>query len=92
MFQEGYQFVSFDVESFFTNVPLRLTVNIILDRIYKDELITTTFKTPKRTLKRLILDCCSKTAFSFDEQIYVLQNGVSMGSSLEPVLAKYNPD
>ena len=54
-------------------------------RIYKDELITTTFK--KHTLKKLILDCCSKTAFSFDEQICVQQNGVSMGSSLGPVLA-----
>ena len=85
LFQEGYQFVSFDVESLFTNVPLRRTVNIILDRIYKDELITTTFK--KRTLKKLILDSCSKTAFSFDEQIYVQQNGVSIGSSLGPVLA-----
>ena len=47
LFQEGYQFLSFDVESLFTNVPLRRTVNIFLDRIYKDELITNTFK--KRT-------------------------------------------
>ena len=85
LFQEGYQCVSFDVEALFTNVPLRRTLNIILDHIYKDELITTTFK--KCTLKKLILDCCSKTAFSFDEQIYVQQNGVSMGSSLGPVLA-----
>ena len=84
LFQEGYQFVSFDVESLFTNVPLRCA-----DHIYKDELITTTFK--KRTLKKLILDCCSKTAFSFDEQIYVQQNGVSMGSSLGPVLANIIP-
>ena len=79
LFQEGYQVVSFDVESLFTSQ------HIILDRIYKDELITTTFK--KCTLKKLILDCSSKTAFSFDEQIYVQQNGVSIGSSLGPVLA-----
>ena len=42
--------------------------------------------------KKLILDCCSKTAFSFDEQFYVqnvsmIQIFVSMGSSLGPVLA-----
>ena len=85
LFQEGYQFVSFDVESLFTNVPLKRTVNIILDRIYNDGLFTTTLK--KCTLKKLILDCCSKTAFSFDEQIYVQKDGVSMGSSLGPVLA-----
>ena len=41
----------------------------------------------KRTLKKLILDCCSKTTFSFDEKIYVQKDGVSMGSSLGPVLA-----
>jgi hypothetical protein len=85
LFQEGYQFVSFDVESLFTNVPLSRTVKIILDRIYKDELIATTLK--KRTLKKLILDCCNKTAFYFDEQIYVQKDGISMGSSLGPVLA-----
>jgi hypothetical protein len=62
LFQEGYQFISFDVESLFTNIPLSRTDKIILDRIYKDELIATTLK--KRTLKKLILDCCNKTAFS----------------------------
>ena len=84
LFVEGYQFVSFDVESLFT-VPLSRTVDIILDRIYNDNLISTTLK--KRTLKKLILDCCSKTAFSFDNQLYEQTDGVSMGSSIGPVLA-----
>ena len=83
--QEGYQFVLFDVESLFTNVPLPSTVQIILDRIYKDKLINT--KLQKHTLKKLILDCCTKTAFSFNEQIYVKKDGVCMGSSIAPVLA-----
>ncbi len=61
------------------------TVKIILDRIYNDKLLDTTLK--KRTLKKLILDCCNKTAFSFDGQIYVQNDGVSTGSSLGPVLA-----
>ena len=85
LFVEGYPFVSFDVESLFTNVPLSWTVDIILDRIYNDNLISTTLK--KCTLKKLILDCCSKTAFSFDNQLYKQTDGVSMGLSLEPVLA-----
>ena len=53
--------------------------------IIKDELIVTTLK--KRTLRKLILDCCNKTAFSFDEQIYDQKDGVFMSSSLGPVLA-----
>ena len=48
LFRNGYRFVSFDVKSLFTNVPLKKTVNIILDRIYNKKLLNTTLK--KRTL------------------------------------------
>ena len=41
LFREGYQFVSFDVVSLFTNVPLSRTVQTILDRIYNEKLIDT---------------------------------------------------
>ena len=85
LFNEGYQFVSFDIQSLFTNVPLNRTIKIILDRIYDQNQIQTTLK--KRTLKKLISDCCSKTAFSFGNEIYKQTDGVSMGSSLGPVLA-----
>ena len=33
------------------------------------------------------MDCCSKTALSFDNQLYKQTDGVSMESSLGPVLA-----
>ena len=80
LFLEGYQFVSL-----FTNVPLTKTVNIILERVYTEKLINT--KLSKRSLKKLILDSCNKTAFSFNNKIYEQIDGVSMGSSLGPVLA-----
>ena len=51
----------------------------------KDKLIQTTLS--KRTLKKLIIDTCTKTAFSFDEIIYEQIDVVSMGASLGPVLA-----
>ena len=57
LLDEGYRLVSFDVVSLFTNVPLKRTVNVILDRIYKDKVIET--KSRKSTLKKLILDCCT---------------------------------
>ena len=41
----------------------------------------------KRTLKKLILDSCTKTAFSFNNQLFEQTDGVSMGSALGPVLA-----
>ena len=83
--QNGYKLVSFDVVSLFTNVPLKRTINIILNRIYKEKLIET--KLRKHTLKKLILDCCTKTTFSFNEKLYDQIDGVCMGSALGPVLA-----
>ena len=78
-------FVSLDVVSLFTNVPLKKTVDIILKRIYTGKEITTTLT--KRSLKKLISDTCQKTAFSFNGKMYEQTDGVSMGGSLGPVLA-----
>ena len=84
-FNDGYQFVSFDVKSLFTNVPLDKTIKVIMDRIYKEKKISTSLK--QRSLKKLIKDTCSKTAFMLDGIIYEQTDGVSMGASLGPVLA-----
>ena len=70
---------------FFTNIPLRKTVNIILKRIYKSNLVSTTLQ--KQTLKKLILDSCTKTVFSLKGQLYKQIDGVSMGSPFSPTLA-----
>ena len=66
-------------------MPLKRTIEIILKRVFQDKLINTTLS--KRTLKKLLLDCATKTAFSFDNIFYEQTDGVSMGSSLAPVLA-----
>jgi hypothetical protein len=80
-----YRFVSFDVTSLFTNIPLRKTINIILDRIYKDKRIIATIR--KRKLNKLLLDSCTKTPFSIYDQLYRQIDGISMGSPLGPTLA-----
>ena len=78
-------FVSLDVVSLFTNVPLKKTVDIILKRIHTDKEITTALT--KRSLLKLILDTCQKTAFSFNGKLYKQTDGASMGGSLGSVLA-----
>ena len=80
LFDEGYRLVSFNVESLFTNVPLKRTINIILKHIYNDKLLDTTLT--KRSLKKLLNDSSTKTAFSFDNNLYEQVHGVSMGSPL----------
>ena len=64
LFNEGYKFISFDITSLFTNVPLKRTANIILKRIYVNKVIPPTLR--KGTMKKLILDACTKTVFSFN--------------------------
>ena len=85
LFLEGYRLVSFDVVSLSTNVSLTKTIKIILDRVFEEKLVATTLS--KRTLKKLILDSCTKTAFSFNNKLFEQTDGVSMGSALGPVLA-----
>ena len=81
----GHSFISFDVKSLFTNVPLDYTINIILRRIYEDnELYTNISK--EEMIERLLL--WTKNAhFTFNNEIYQQCDGVAMGSPLRPVNA-----
>ena len=65
LFDNGCRYVSFDVESLFTNVPVQRTVNIILNQIYNDQLIFTDSK--KRILKKLHFICMHKNSFHFQK-------------------------
>ena len=85
LLSEGYRFVSFDVKSLFTNIPLKKTVDIILHRIYNEKQLVTTLK--KRTPKKLLLDPCTKTFCSLNGSHYKQIDGITMGSPLGPTLA-----
>ena len=85
LFDEGYHYISFDITSLFTNIPLNRTIKIIFKRVSEEKLVKTNLK--KNTLRKLIKDSCSKTAFMFNGKIYKQIDGMSMGLSLGPVLA-----
>ena len=77
----GYQMVSFDIKSFFTNVPLDRTIDIVLRRIYDKHEIT------RSEMKELLILCTKNVPFTFDNVIKVQKDGVAMGSPLGPVLS-----
>ena len=85
LFAQGYRYVSFDVIPLFTNVPLKQTIEIILKRVYNDQLVQTKLK--KTYLEKAPVRCVSKGYFSFNGKIYKQTDDVSMGSSLGQVLA-----
>ena len=79
----GYQMVSFDVKSLFTNVSLDPTIDIVLRRIYdKHELQTSITRSE---MKELLILCTKNVHFTFDNVIKVQNDGVAMGSPLGPV-------
>ena len=83
---DEYVFVSIDVVSLFTNVLLKKTVDIILlKRIYTSKEITSTLM--KRSLEKLILETCQKTALLINGKVYEQTDVVSMAGYLGPALA-----
>ena len=90
LFDHGYRFVSFDVESLFTSVPLSKTINIILDWIYNKKLLKTNIK--KRTMKKLLKDCCTTNTFFF-QQHYLRTNRRRLnGIMLRTGFSQYHHD
>ena len=81
----NYALVSFDVQSLFTNVPLNRTLDIIMERIYKNNDIITDI--PSKDLKDLLLLCTKQVHFQYDGSNYLQSEGVAMGSPLGPILA-----
>ena len=82
---EGFQMLSFDVNSLFLNVPLETTIDIILRRIYTNHELTTSLT--KKEMKELLLLCTKNLNFTFSGQIFIQVDGVAMGSPLAPLLA-----
>ena len=77
--------ISFDVKSLFTNVPLDITIDIILKKVYDERLINTNIK--REDMKSLLLMCTKSVPFTFNDDMYIQTKGVSMGSPLGPLLA-----
>jgi len=76
--------VSFDAVSLFTSIPVEDTVDHILDIIPSSAI---PFK--KDTLKTLLMICCTNVPFMFNGKNYVQVGGLSMGSSLAPLMAEF---
>ena len=66
-------------------MPLDFTIELILNKVYNEKLITTKLK--RDEMKALLELCTKEMHFSFNDKIYRQVNGVAMGSPLGPVIA-----
>ena len=77
---------SFDVSSLFTNVPVKETINIILNRCFVDK-GDKFHGLSSRQLRELLEICVQKCIFKFSGVYYEQIDGVSMGNPLGPLFA-----
>ena len=77
---------SFDVRSLFTNIPLKETLKICLDTLYRHPGVPVP-SIKESVLENLLLRATTGVEFSFDGIMYRQIDGVAMGSPLGPVLA-----
>ena len=82
---ENVVMVSYDVESLFTNIPLRETIDICLNSLFNscEHVIGITRGYFKSLLELSVLN----SYFIFDDKFYVQQEGVGMGIPLGPTFA-----
>ena len=59
----GYQIVSFDVKSLFTNVPLDRNIQLVLKRIYEKHEVSTNIT--KQEMKDMLILWTKKCSFHF---------------------------
>lgn len=80
-------FVSYDVCSLFTSVPVECTIDHILSIV--DENI---LPFSKQTLQNLLRLACTNILFTFDDKLFIQHDGVCMGSVLGPTMASFAMD
>ena len=76
---------SFDISSLFTNLPLKETIGICAEALYKDP--SSTSPIPQAVFIALMESAKSSVEFSFNGTMYKQTDGVAMGSPLGPAFA-----
>ena len=82
---EDEEYVSYDVESLFTNIPIEDTIKYIIKKIYVED------KLPKICTQliftRLLTKLTKESTFLFQGQLYKQSNGCTMGGPLSVTIA-----
>ena len=97
------EFVSYDIESLFTSIPVDETIEYICDRIYVHNKFAP-FCKKRLTFKRLLQRLTKECVFSFNNELFKQIDGCPMGGSLsvdfagifmakmeEEIVKPYNP-
>ena len=79
------EYVSYDVESLFTNIPLHETIEYILEEIYENNKLPPICS--KLVFQRLLLKLTTECTFVFNNKFYRQTDGCAMGGPLSVIMA-----
>ena len=76
---------SFDVVSLYPNIPLKETIELILDQIFENR--ATFHNLTRIEFKKLLEYASSDSYFQFNEKVYKIKDGLGMGNPIAGTLA-----
>ena len=79
------EYVSYDVESLFTNIPLDETINYTINEIYQKTKLLQICS--KAIFKRLFYKLTTKISFQFNYKLFKPTGGCTMGGPLSATLS-----
>ena len=82
---EDEEYVSYDVASLFTNIPIHDTIDYIIKKIYVEKKLLNICT--KLIFKRLLLTLVTKITFMFQNQFYKQIDGCTMGGPLSVIFS-----
>ena len=85
--QPGDRFVSFDVESLYTNVPVREALEVIRKKLEEDQTLQERSQLPINAIMDLLECCLDNSYFQEKDRFYSQNDGLPMGSPLSPIVA-----
>ena len=71
------EYVSYDVESLFTNIPVDETINYIINEIYQKKKLPQICS--KAIFKRLLYKLTTEVSFQFNYKLFKQTDGCTMG-------------
>jgi hypothetical protein len=79
--------VSFDVVSLFTNVPVDEALQVIRNKLHNDNTLAEWSVLQVEAILELLEVCLKTTYFQVDNKFFQRKSGMTMGSSLSPIVS-----
>ena len=83
--QKNEEYVSYDVDSLFRNIPLKETIDYIIHKIFNEKLLKPICK--KLIFERLLYKLTTDCTIQFNQGFYKQIDGCAIGSPLSVILA-----